>query len=184
MKKIFLLFIFLLSLASTAFASPEVQTTSGLDESVEIRSSDSNNIKVENVEKVIDNTVDLSSYTEPRLELPGLDEVNSKRTCPYCWLMMYAFGLYLVIYGEYLFHHKNDQKMHWFVNPVIAGIIVYFFHGLLHQITTSSIFIEYYWMIIFDELLLAYFYYSKILKIPKMSKNFYNKQQTRVALNN
>jgi hypothetical protein len=163
------------------FAGTELQSNSVPgEESYEIHSSDTNEIQIENVENVIENSANMDKFVTKDFLISGLyDEFqDTSRQCKFCWIFAGLFALYLFFYGKQL-AKKKTRGQGWFAWPLAVGVIVYLAHGFVHQLSASSIFLEYYWMIIFDELIVSYIFYSHIVKKKTKKRVVTHRNTTR-----
>lgn len=169
LAKILLFFIFLFIISGQAFASPlkvdsSASTPAG---NFYIYSSDTNEIsEVNNIESIIDNKADLNNLpTIPGWIISGINDGylqnRQERTCPFCWIFAIGFAVWLLAYGVWLAIKRPQGN--WFRLPLIVGVFIYFTHGALHVMLADPIFLYYYWMILFDELIFAFILFWLII---------------------
>jgi hypothetical protein len=154
MKKVtFLLAVILMALASTVNAEAIVDqpVTEGVS---------AYQVSAVNVEKIIDNKESVQDFITTRA-ITGIDTESQQdnRICPFCWLFAAVFAGYLYKYAKKLKTYKKKIPKDWYKQPLFVAIGIYFAHAFIHDFFASSIFLHYYWMILFDELVVGYFYY-------------------------
>lgn len=148
MKKTILLFVLLLTLLPASKLQAE-----------SVLATAPKKIELLSIEKTLgDMEEESSSVPNDSLIFGNNDQAGNTRICPFCWIVAIIFGFALIAYGQTLKRYKKLPK-NWFKKPMVYAAIAYFTHALLHFFFASSIFLEYYWMVLFDELLLAYVYY-------------------------
>jgi hypothetical protein len=162
------------------FASPELlPADSGLVDEYQIRSSDENNfdpkMEAQAIQEMIANKVKLSALKfDPIPIISGINDPesirNESRTCPYCGIFLIIFFMLLIFYGEGLKSRPDARE--WFLFPMLLGIMTYLSHVYVHIQFASSIFLNYYWLLIFDILVFAYFYYSHFIIKPYKNMEF------------
>lgn len=170
--------LLLFSFSTLVYASPEYYEaeTSAEESSIQILSSDNGDVRVQNVENVIENRADLAAFVNPVTIISGINDDRpfdfEERTCAFCWAFAFLLLMYLYEYGQKI-KNKKKFKSHWFIRPLVMAIIIYVLHAVVHVFLASPIFLEYYWMIIFDELVFAYliYYYHYRLGTKKIARN-------------
>lgn len=159
MKKTIILFVLLLTLLPASKLQAE-----------SVLASSPKKIELLSIEKTLeDMEEESSSVPNDSLIFGSSDQLESTRTCPFCWIVGVIFGFALIFYGQSLKKYKKLPK-DWFKKPMVYAVLAYFTHAILHFFFASSIFLEYYWMILFDELLIGYIYYNLMFASKKKIK--------------
>lgn len=161
---------FLSMFSTLIYAAPEniVQNAEISTENIQIHSSDTNEITIQNLENVIENKADLASFSNPIIEMPEInfveDSIYDNRVCVFCWIFAIGLIVWLYYYGKnYKKYHTEGR--HWFAKPLEVAGILFVVHAILHLTQASPIFLEYYWMIFFDILLFTYLFFHYYLKM-------------------
>lgn len=186
MKKLIgvLSFIFAIILSSNpTYASPVLlQQTVKQDQFYEIRSSDSIEVEVQNVEKVIENKVDLTRFGKNGWTIGFYEQEDGEsRTCVFCWIFAIGYAIWLYIYSKRYQAKKGRKKDHWLKLPIIVGVGLYVSHAALHPYFASPIFLEYYWMILFDETIVFFILFDYLYRKNKKRAHSTSKQRVLKA---
>lgn len=162
---IFTLIIFL-TITSSAFAENEPVPVTGSVDGGGIDQEIS-----EDIEGIIDGNISLASISMRQftpINLLADNDYVEPRICPYCSAFAVGYLIFLVYFGFRLKRLKKQRKLgkHWFGPVVIVGLLTYLLHAVVHTYFAATIFLDYYWIVLFDELLVAYIAYLFIVK-PK-----------------
>jgi hypothetical protein len=159
MKKILTSFaLIFLFFSGTALAYENLDQP--IDQPVETQ-IDYSQANVAKIDRIIETDENLKDFITSRA-INGIDvgnSANDSRICPFCWLFAAVFAGYLFEYAKKLKSFKKKVPRDWYMQPLFIAIGIYLGHAVVHVFLASSIFLNYFWMILFDELVVAYLFY-------------------------